>query len=467
LSVQSSKFDAGGLKFLFPRGREGLPFSRTTSRDSIYYLHGLDLVAQSDGTTTDYLAYDGLGSARQVLDDAGVPLLAQTFDPYGNLLARVGTGESSFGFTGEQVDANGLVYLRARYYQPGMGRFLNMDPGRQEMNPYRYSTGNPIMFTDPSGLCAGIGCAGGGDPGSASTITGFITITIRPEFVNMLGCSAGQDILDFLSGVFDQLKLDLSLQPYIATINLIANLPPLPGLGSQPYPLSAIEGWSTKHEIWVDEINDRFWTGSDWYRTGRLAGRSISREIGITLFISGAVTVGISITGDALSLLCEVATLGVCSVVAAGGVAVSTEALVTGAVAATYGGAILLSNAQNPVGGEEDGGEGTNDQSIDAPTNRRGLRQAMEREGSPPSNMSNPEAHHELPWNFREWFAKRGLNVNDTQFGRWVERSLHRSWSRAYNNEWSRFINQYPNASQAQVLEFLEELRTSGRFPSQ
>jgi hypothetical protein len=38
--------------------------AETTGQDSIYYLHGLDLVAQSDGTTTDYLAYDGLGSVR-------------------------------------------------------------------------------------------------------------------------------------------------------------------------------------------------------------------------------------------------------------------------------------------------------------------------------------------------------------------------------------------------------------------
>jgi len=126
--------------------------AETTSQDSIYYLHGLDLVAQSDGTTIDYLAYDGLGSVRQVLDDVSVPLLNQTFDPYGNLLARGGTGESRFGFTGEQVDANGLVYLRARYYQPGMGRFLNMDPSRQEMNPYQYGFSNPIDYTDPSGL---------------------------------------------------------------------------------------------------------------------------------------------------------------------------------------------------------------------------------------------------------------------------------------------------------------------------
>jgi RHS repeat-associated protein len=92
-----------------------------------------------------------------VLDDAGAPLLTQTFDPYGNLLARGGAGESSFGFTGEQTDDNGLVYLRARYYQPGMGRFSQRDVwkgkhGRpQSLNPYTYAEGNPLLYVDPMG----------------------------------------------------------------------------------------------------------------------------------------------------------------------------------------------------------------------------------------------------------------------------------------------------------------------------
>ena len=61
---------------------------QTGTDPAIFYLHGFDLVAQSDGTTTEYFAYDGLGSVRQVADETGSPLLAQTFDPYGSLYAR-------------------------------------------------------------------------------------------------------------------------------------------------------------------------------------------------------------------------------------------------------------------------------------------------------------------------------------------------------------------------------------------
>jgi RHS repeat-associated protein len=116
-----------------------------------YFLHGLDLIAQSDGTNTEYFAYDGLGSVRQVVDETAGVLLAQTYDPYGGVYASAGPGETHFGWTGEQVDASGLVYLRARYYSPGMGRFLSADPSRAEMNLYGYGAGNPVYYVDPSG----------------------------------------------------------------------------------------------------------------------------------------------------------------------------------------------------------------------------------------------------------------------------------------------------------------------------
>jgi RHS repeat-associated protein len=56
-----------------------------------------------------------------------------------------------FGFTGEPSDANGLVYLRARYYNPTIGQFPSLDP-IEVPNRYRYADANPVNRTDPSGL---------------------------------------------------------------------------------------------------------------------------------------------------------------------------------------------------------------------------------------------------------------------------------------------------------------------------
>jgi len=126
--------------------------SETSNGSTLHYWQGLDVLAQSDGTQTEYMAYDGLGSVRQVTDNAGLVKMAQTFDPYGNLYSRSGVNPTNYAFTGEQQDSNGLLFLRARYYSAGMGRFLNTDPSRQEKNPYLYGLDNPVLRTDPSGF---------------------------------------------------------------------------------------------------------------------------------------------------------------------------------------------------------------------------------------------------------------------------------------------------------------------------
>ena len=94
---------------------------------------------------------------RQLVGQSGSPLLEQTFDPFGGLLARSGSGASPYAFAGEWSDASGLQHLRARYYAPGQGRFTSRDPfpGFQSLpgtqHPYAYGLNNPVLFTDPSG----------------------------------------------------------------------------------------------------------------------------------------------------------------------------------------------------------------------------------------------------------------------------------------------------------------------------
>ena len=79
-------------------------------------------------------------------------IFTSEYDPYGEILASSGTNPGPFAFTGEWTDQNGLVHLRARYYDPVLGAFFNQDFLETD-NRYSYVDGNPIDYTDPSGLC--------------------------------------------------------------------------------------------------------------------------------------------------------------------------------------------------------------------------------------------------------------------------------------------------------------------------
>ncbi|OJU14161.1 MAG: hypothetical protein BGN88_07005 [Clostridiales bacterium 43-6] len=76
------------------------------------------------------------------------------FDAYGNKTAGDETNYP-FGYRGYYTDyETGLYYLNARYYDPGMQRFTQEDTVQDDnlaYNMYGYCSGNPVMYTDPSG----------------------------------------------------------------------------------------------------------------------------------------------------------------------------------------------------------------------------------------------------------------------------------------------------------------------------
>jgi RHS repeat-associated protein len=61
-----------------------------------------------------------------------------------------------------QTDPNSLLYMRARYYNPYLCRFLNLDPAgfAGGLNFYGYADGNPISLLDPLGSRVGQGRTG-------------------------------------------------------------------------------------------------------------------------------------------------------------------------------------------------------------------------------------------------------------------------------------------------------------------
>jgi RHS repeat-associated protein len=126
------------------------------------YLYGQGRIAQVE-TNPEYFLGDALSSVRQLVgSEAGVSLL-MGYDPFGGALMAEGSGTTKFQYTGEIRDATGLIYLRARNFNPAHGRFLSVDPFAglydvpASLHPYAYAHNNPILYTDPSGQVIGLG----------------------------------------------------------------------------------------------------------------------------------------------------------------------------------------------------------------------------------------------------------------------------------------------------------------------
>jgi RHS repeat-associated protein len=125
--------------------------------DATSYVYGPDGLpleqVSSSGTALFYL-HDQLGSTRLLVTGAGAVQAGYTYDAYGNVLAKTGTAANPFGYAGEFLDTeSGLIYLRARYYDPATAQFLARDPfTTATLRPYGYGNQDPVNESDPLGL---------------------------------------------------------------------------------------------------------------------------------------------------------------------------------------------------------------------------------------------------------------------------------------------------------------------------
>ncbi len=99
-----------------------------------------------------YYHQDGLGSVVAVTDQNSQAQGTARYDAWGNVTRQTG-GLPQYGYTGREPDGTGLIYARARYYDPAVGRFTQRDPIGLAggTNLYAYAGGNPTNFTDPLG----------------------------------------------------------------------------------------------------------------------------------------------------------------------------------------------------------------------------------------------------------------------------------------------------------------------------
>ncbi len=76
-----------------------------------------------------------------------------TYDAYGNQTGHTGTATTPLGYDGQYTDTDtGLIYLRAREYDPATAQFLTVDPREDvTLSIYEYACDNPVTVRDPTG----------------------------------------------------------------------------------------------------------------------------------------------------------------------------------------------------------------------------------------------------------------------------------------------------------------------------
>jgi RHS repeat-associated protein len=161
-NVQINRYDPEGLRhemeengelvhFIF-RDREVI--AEEKEKGDIRYIRGRELLASDAERARTYYHYasDEMGSVTHVTAREEV-LNRYEYDAWGNALTCEEQVENRFRFAGEQYDpVSQQYYLRARFYNPVIGRFTQEDSYRGDgLNLYAYCQNNPVYYIDPTG----------------------------------------------------------------------------------------------------------------------------------------------------------------------------------------------------------------------------------------------------------------------------------------------------------------------------
>jgi RHS repeat-associated protein len=184
----------------------------TVIDDGTQYVYGLSLLAQRTSSSWVYPLEDGLGSVVAVASINGTIAQTYAYDAFGKARTSSGSQPIEYQFAGQQTDATGLQYLRARYYDPTAGVLLSKDPYGNAVNdpsahnPYSYATNNALIRADPSGKeVSGPGDGGGCwvqlDPSDARALQN-LSATFAPGLIivgEYISCYSVKTVYDWLS----------------------------------------------------------------------------------------------------------------------------------------------------------------------------------------------------------------------------------------------------------------------------
>ena len=351
-------FDVDGVRVRFDTGGAitnyvvdtNVPFSQVLEeRDGAGALKaqnvfGLDLIRRSESGQQSYFHFDAQKSVRQLSDAAGVASDGYTYDAFGALVNHTGTSTNPYLFIGERFDAPlGEYDLRARHYDPRIGRFSSVDPALPDwndprsLNRYAYSFSDPINRRDPSGEF------GLSEVMISVSITGVLAQTAQPGVqaaevpLLALDYSALASYKDPFGKYTDIVRIQTvatqttrdvfsaynvkvvdgkpaSHQPGInaarglrdKTIHVMDNALNEPDCGPDDFGCSGFNGSFGK--VFVDSLfteyepytvkKDGHWPGNPHDGMGRMVGNTIAHEAGHTYGLDHSRTGGIMAPGE-------------------------------------------------------------------------------------------------------------------------------------------------------------------------
>jgi len=110
---------------------------------------------KESGANVTFVHQDHLSGTALMTSANGTSLGTISYSPFGS--TRSGSVPTDIKFTGQRLDATGLYYYGARYYDSNIGRFISPDPivqspaNPQNLNRYSYVLNNPLKLVDPTG----------------------------------------------------------------------------------------------------------------------------------------------------------------------------------------------------------------------------------------------------------------------------------------------------------------------------
>jgi RHS repeat-associated protein len=173
-------------------------------------------VRQTNATTgVSYFLTDQLGSTVGLTDSSANLVEQISYDSFGN---HVASSRTRYTYTGRERDADtGLMYYRARFYDPQTGRFISEDPlgfGGGDINLYGYVWQSPLRFRDPLGLDGGLAPSDIADVADKGlqTIQGYL-LALNPDAVDR------NTIINFVAnnlyGMHDLLRVGRGVGSYL------------------------------------------------------------------------------------------------------------------------------------------------------------------------------------------------------------------------------------------------------------